>query len=126
MKVIILIITLSFIIHKDLNFYGLLKINEFDKEIFVGMEINEFPTRIENYSFNDDIKSYAKTYFKRNCKEIIEINWEGKKYPVYFLLSEKEKNKLKSCKKHLYLTFQKTRKFGKLTIFLTGISKYSE
>ncbi len=124
MKIIILILSLV-ITHKDLNFYGLLTINEFDKEIFVAMDINTFPTKIEKYSFNDAIKSYAKAHFKKDCTEIIEIKWEGKIYPVCSLLSEKEKIKLKSCKEHLYFTFQKTRKFGKLTIFLTGISNHS-
>ena len=126
MKIIYLITALLLIVDKDLNFYGLIKTNELDKQISVSMEIGQFPTKIVNYSFSDDIKSYARTYFNRDCKEIIEINWKGKKYPICFLLTAKEKNKLKSCKKHLHLTFQKTQRFGKLTIFLTGISKYSE
>ena len=109
MKIIYLITALLLIIDKDLNFYGLIEINEFDKQVSVGMEISQFPTKIVNYSFNDDTKSYARTYFNRDCKEIIEINWKGKKYPVCFLLTAEEKNKLKSCKKHLYLTFQKTQ-----------------
>ena len=127
MKIIILsvLLSLSLTVNKDLSFYGFLKTNQFDKELTVGMDVEEFPSKIDYYSFNDGIESYAKNHFKRNCNEIIEIISDGKKYQVCFLLSENEKRKLKSCKKHLYLTLLKTRQFGRLTMFLTGISKYS-
>lgn len=127
MKVIFLIISmlLSLNVNKDLSFYGFLQANQFDEELSVGMDVEGFPSKIDFFSFNDGIESYAKNHFKRNCNETVEIISDSKKYPVCFLLSETEKRKLKSCKKHLYLTFLKTRQFGRLTIFLTGISKYS-
>ena len=124
MKIIILM-SLSLNVNKDLSFYGFLKTNQFDKELSVGMDVEEFPSKIIFFSVNDGIESYAKTHFKSNCNESVEIISKGKKYQVCFLLSETEKKKLKSCKKHLHLTFLKTRQFGRLTIFLTGISKYS-
>ena len=117
--------SLSVIVNKNLSFYGFLQTNQFDKELTVGMDVKEFPSKIDFFSFNDGIESYTKNHFKSNCNEIVEIILGGKKYQICFLLSETEKKKLKSCKKHLHLTFLKTRQFGRLTIFLTGISKYS-
>jgi hypothetical protein len=127
MKIIILIVllSLSLTVNKDLSFYGFLKTNQFDKELTVGMDVEEFPYKIDFFSFNDGIELYAKTHFKRDVNESVEIIHNGKKYQVCFLLSETEKRKLKSCEKYLYLTFQKTRQFGRLTIFLIGISKHS-
>jgi hypothetical protein len=127
MKIIILsvLLSISLTVNKNLSFYGFLKTNQFDKELTVGMDVEEFPSKIVFFSVYDGIESYAKTHFKRDVNESVEIISNGKKYQVCFLLSETEKRKLKSCKKHLYLTFQKTRQFGRLTIFLTGISKYS-
>ena len=118
---LIILMSLSLNVNKDLSFYGFLKINQFDKELSVGMDVKEFPSKIDFFSVNDGIESYAKTHFKRNCNESVEIISKGKKYQICFLLSETEKKKLKSCKKHLHLTFLKTRQFGRLTIFLTSI-----
>ena len=48
MKIIILIISmsLSVIVNKNLSFYGFLQTNQFDKELTVGMDVKEFPSKI--------------------------------------------------------------------------------
>ena len=48
MKIIILIISmsLSVIVNKNLSFYGFLQTNQFDKELSVGMDVEEFPSKI--------------------------------------------------------------------------------
>ena len=48
MKIIILIISmsLSVIVNKNLSFYGFLQTNQFDKELSVGMDVKEFPSKI--------------------------------------------------------------------------------
>ena len=97
MKIIILM-SLSLNVNKDLSFYGFLKTNQFDKELSVGMDVKEFPSKIVFFSFNNSIESYTKDHFKRNCNEIVKIILGGKKYQVCFLFSETEKRKLKSCK----------------------------
>ena len=101
MKIIVLIISmsLSVIVNKNLSFYGFLQTNQFDKELTVGIDVKKFPSKIDFFSFNDGIESCAKNHFKRNYNEIIEIILDGKKYQVCFLLSETEERKLKSCKK---------------------------
>lgn len=43
--------------------------NQFDNELTVGMNVEEFPSRIDFFSFNDGIESYAKNHFKRNYIE---------------------------------------------------------
>ena len=45
MKIIILM-SLSLNVNKDLSFYGFLKTNQFDKELSVGMDVKEFPSKI--------------------------------------------------------------------------------
>ena len=48
MKLITLIILVSLLlnVNKDLSFYGFLKTNQFDKELSVGMDVKEFPSKI--------------------------------------------------------------------------------
>lgn len=61
MKIIILIIilTISLKVHKDLSFYGFLQTNQFEKEVIVGMDVQEFSDKIDFCSFNDGIESYV-------------------------------------------------------------------
>ena len=126
MAIVFSFLTFILPIHRDLNFYGFLIIRDYDKPVVVAFDKQEFSNKIESYSFNDNVKEYAKIHFKKPCNQAITLTWEGKKYQIAVVLNDADRKRLLTYKKYLNVTLLKTRQLGKIQIFLTSVSKYSE